>query len=376
MLVERAIKKQIKSKLYKGKLILIYGPRRVGKTTLAKEILREEGGTKYLLCDEPDIRAALTNKTSTELKNFIGNQKIVVIDEAQRVENIGLTLKLLVDNFPEMQIIATGSSSFDLSNKINEPLTGRNFEFHLFPFSIGEIRSVIGDMEIKRRLPEFLNYGLYPEVFLANSYEEKREILKKLATDQLYKDVLMYQEIRKPQVLEGLLSYIALSIKNELNFTKLGVQVEISKETAMSYTRLLEQAFVIFKLTPFFTNKFKEINQLNKFYFFDNGIRNGLLDTFNLEIDKRQDLGGLWENFVLAELVKKKYYENSSGKYFFWRTKNGQELDLVEDFVGYTNGYEIKLSKNLVEKEEAIRTNLSNLKSLAVINKSNFLDFL
>lgn len=373
MYIERSVKKQIQSKLFKGKIILLYGPRRVGKTTLVRQILKDYGSGRYLLCDEPDIRQLLTNKTSTELKTVLGNAKLVVIDEAQRVENIGITLKLLVDTYPDIQIIATGSSSFDLSNKINEPLTGRNYEFHLFPFSYDEIRSSIGEIESKRMLAKMLTYGMYPEIFLGDDSEE---LLKKMTQDQLYKDVLMYQHIRKPQVLDNLLSFLALSVGQEISYSKLAQRLEISRDTVMWYLRLLEQSFIIYRLSPISKNKKKEITRLQKYYFYDVGIRNALINTFSKTLENRIDLGSLWENFIISEKIKKNYNNHTSYTYSFWRTKSGSEIDLIENQTTENcRAFEMKFSKNIVTNRRAFQTEFPNTE-LSVINQENFSDFL
>ena len=373
MYIERSIKNKIESKLFKGKAIILYGPRRVGKTTLAKQIMRENGGGKYLLCDEPDIAKALTNKTSTEIKSLVGDAKFVVIDEAQRVENIGVTIKLIVDNYPDIQVIATGSSSFDLSNKINEPLTGRNYEFHLFPFSINEIKSAYGNIETKRMLDKMLTYGTYPEIFLGDDSED---LLKKMAQDQLYKDVLMYQDIRKPQVLDGLLKYIALSTGQEVSYSKIAQGLEVSKETVMWYLRLLEQAFLIYRLSPIAKNKKKEIIRLQKYYFYDVGIRNAIINDFKLDVISRADIGALWENFVISEKIKESYNIGKDNKFYFWRTKDGAEIDFLE----YANednikAYEIKLSKNRASAAASFKKEFPAT-SLEIINKENFVDMI
>ncbi len=247
-MIKRTIQKIIEDNLFEGKIIIIYGARQVGKTTLVKEILKNhDKKTLYINCDEPDFRNQLLNKTSTELKAFIGDNEIVVVDEAQRVENIGLTLKLIVDNYPEIQIIATGSSSFDLANKINEPLTGRKYEFHLQPFSLEEISKDLNRFEKNRLLERRIIYGLYPEIINNPNEAEKR--LKEITKSYLYKDLLQFLDIRNSDMLYLLLQAIALQIGNEVSYNELARTLKIDKKTVHRYILILEQAFIIYQLT-------------------------------------------------------------------------------------------------------------------------------
>ncbi len=320
----------ILQKLFKNKIIIIYGPRQAGKTTLCKEIQKKYPDSKILTCDDPNIANNLEPKSVEEILKYFDNKKLIIIDEAQRVENIGLTLKLLVDAHPEIQIIATGSSSFDLANKVNEPLTGRNWKFYLFPLSLKEL-SVTYGAELKSKLEDLLIFGSYPEIVSAQ--ENKKEILKNLASDYLYKDLLSYEGIRKPRTLFDLLRLLALNVGNEVSYSKIASDLSISRETVRSYIGILEQAFIIFTLPPLHKHKSKEISRLNKIYFYDNGIRNALLDSFK-QLEKRNDVGALFENFFMSEKMKQHYYRNSENKMYFWRTKQGQEIDLVEEYRG------------------------------------------
>jgi len=323
----------ILEKLFKNKIIIIYGPRQAGKTTLCKEIQKKYPDSKIITCDDPNIANNLEPKSAEELKKYFGNNKLIIIDEAQRVENIGLTLKIIVDSFPDIQVVATGSSSFDLANKVNEPLTGRNWKFYLFPLSIKELFLAYG-ATLKNRLSDLLVFGSYPEV--VSTADSKKEILKNLASDYLYKDLLSYEGIRKPKVLFDLLRLLALNVGNEVSYSKLANDLSISRETVRSYIGILEQAFIIFTLPPLHKHKSKEISRLNKIYFYDNGIRNALLDNFE-PIEKRSDLeiGSLFENFFMAEKMKQYFYRKIDNKMYFWRTKQeGQEIDLVEEYKG------------------------------------------
>ena len=334
--VKRIIEDQIKEKLFKGKVVILYGPRRVGKTTLVKRLINEYEG-KYFLCEEPDIKEALTNKTSSEMKKFLGDSKIIVLDEAQKIENIGTSLKLLVDNFPEMQIIATGSSSFDLANKINEPLTGRNWEFHLYPFSIEELVNSFGELESKRLIDYFLIFGCYPEV--VDSANDREDILEKITNDYLYKDILSYEGIRKPEILKKILKALALQIGNQVSYSEISRIVEASRETVMSYIDILEKAFIIFKLPPLTKRKRDEIKFMNKIYFYDTGILNTLIQNYNMP-NIRKDIGHIFENFFIAEKLKERAYHKIKNSIYFWRTKDGQEIDFIEE---YRSGEEYKI---------------------------------
>ncbi len=320
----------ILEKMFKNKIIIIYGPRQSGKTTLCKEIQKKYPNSKILTCDDPNIANNLEPKSVEELLKYFDNKKLIIIDEAQRVENIGLTLKLLIDARPDIQIIATGSSSFDLANKVNEPLTGRNWKFYLFPLSIKELSLAYGS-QLKNKLEDLLIFGSYPEVVSAQ--ENKKEILKNLASDYLYRDLLSYEGIRKPKVIFDLLRLLALNVGNEVSYSKICSDLSISRETVRSYIGILEQAFIIFTLPPLHKHKSKEISRLNKIYFYDNGIRNALLDNFE-SLGKRADIGALFENFFIAEKFKQHYYKNPDNKMYFWRTKQGQEIDLVEEYKG------------------------------------------
>ncbi len=320
----------ILDKLFKGKIIIIYGPRQAGKTTLCKEIQKKYPNSRILTCDDPNIANSLEPKSVSELQKILGDNRLIIIDEAQRVENIGVTLKIIADSQSDTQIIATGSSSFDLANKINEPLTGRNWKFYLFPLSLKELSLTYGP-ELRSKIVELLVFGSYPEVVA--TAVGKKEILKNLASDYLYKDLLSYEGIRKPKVLFDLLRLLALNVGNEVSYSKLASDLSINRETVRSYIGILEQAFIVFTLSPLHKHKSKEISRLNKVYFYDNGIRNALLDNFE-PLDKRNDIGQLFENFFIAEKVKQFYYKHPENKIYFWRTKQGQEIDLVEEYRG------------------------------------------
>lgn len=368
----RLLRPAIEANLFKGKIIVIYGARQVGKTTLVREILREyPERALYLNCDEPDVRDSLTDKTSTQLRLLLGGKSLVAIDEAQRVRNIGLTLKLLADNFPEVQVIATGSSSFELSNTITEPLTGRKVEFRLYPLSVAELLSRETPLENRRLLEHRLRFGLYPGVV---SSDDPAAAIREIATSYLYRDVLEYQTVRNPEILRRLLQALALQIGGEVSYTELAGLLGIDKGTVARYLALLEQAYIIFQLPPFSRNLRKELGKLRKVYFYDTGVRNALINNFN-PLELRQDVGALWENFVISERIKFNQNRLRAVNAYFWRTYSGAELDYLEEEGGRLVGFECKWT------EERWRPPATFLEAypdsqLHLVHRGNYLEFL
>lgn len=373
MIIKRTIQNAIKKSLFKGKVVIIYGSRQVGKTTLVKEILKNyPKNSEYYNCDEIDIRQALTDKTSTELKTFFAGKKLAILDEAQRIKNIGLTLKIIADNFPDIQIIATGSSSFDLSNEISEPLTGRKLEFYLYPFSLQELKNVYSKLELKRLLERRIIYGMYPEVVLNESNAKTN--LKTLVSSYTYKDILQYQKIKSPEVLEKLLQALALQVGNEVSYNELAGLVGVDKNTVSNYVQILEKAFIIFRLSPFSRNLRNELKKLRKIYFYDTGIRNALINNLN-PMDLRQDAGCLWENFVINERVKENSNNSFDKNIYFWRSRQGQEIDYIEEEAGKLDAFEIKWKEDKFKKPTIFLDHYSNSK-ISLINKNNFEKFI
>ena len=373
-MIKRELESILKKQFFKGKVLVLYGARQTGKTTLLKELIKEfPDDSVYLNCDQPNIAAQLSNKTSEELNFLTGNKKIIFIDEAQRVENIGLSLKLLIDNYPEKQIVATGSSSFDLVNKINEPLTGRKFEYHLSPFSLRELLPKYQNLlTLSAHLEQRIIYGMYPDV--VENLSDTKEILFNLTTSYLYKDVFEWQQIRKPDLIIKLLKAIALQLGNEVSYYELSKILGVSKETIISYISLLEKAFVVFRLGAFNRNLRTELSKKIKIYFWDTGIRNALINSFN-PLSDRQDVGALWENFMISERFK---HNEIAGKYsssYFWRTTTQQEIDYIEEYDGMLHAYEFKWNKRKKAKLPRSFNTAYPENSFEIINRENFYGF-
>lgn len=340
-MIPRLLLRIVQENLSNPKALLLLGPRQTGKTTMVKNILEShQASTLYLNADEPLVRERLAGASTERLREIIGASKLIVIDEAQRVHNIGLTLKLITDQFPGVKLIATGSSSLDLANEINEPLTGRKFEFHLFPVSWQEWAGHVGVLAAENGLEQRLLFGMYPDV-LNNPGQEKR-ILANLAGEYLYKDLLSFGMIRKPAILEKLLQALALQIGSEVSFNELANLLQVNKETVIQYTDLLEKAFVIFRLSPLRRNLRQEISTSRKFYFYDTGIRNALIGNFS-PLSLRTDTGAIWENFLLSERLKYNHYgERLFVNRYFWRMVRGREVDYVEETDGHFTAFEFK----------------------------------
>jgi len=373
MLIERTIRKHIENRMFKGKVIVVYGARQVGKTTMIRDIEARYGENKplYLNCDEPDIRMLLSNKTSTELKSTIGAHQLVLIDEAQRVPDIGLTLKLMADSLPDIQVIATGSSSFELSSSVVEPLTGRKYEFYLFPLSVQELVSSETPLEFKRLLETRLIMGMYPEII--TNPDESVDLIRELAGSYLYKDILNYRGLRSPEALERLLQALALQVGGEVSYNELSSIVGIDKKTVDTYIQILEKAFVIFRLNPFSRNLRNELKKLRKIYFFDTGIRNAVIRNLN-PVHLRQDAGHLWENFLISERMKYNLNNKIHVNAYFWRSHQQQEIDYLEERGGALSGFEMKWGK---KKHRIPKIFLSTYKGSTIekVDRDNFMQF-
>lgn len=341
-MVERQLAERIKSKFFKGKAILLFGPRQAGKSTLAEAFMQKsQQPWLYLNGDEADVRTQLTNTTSTKLKAIFGTNKLVLIDEAQRMSNIGLTLKLITDQIKDVQVVATGSSAFELANAANEPLTGRKYEYFLFPLSFGEMVANHGLLVEKRLIEHRMIFGYYPEI--VSKPGEEKELLKLLAGSYLYKDLLMLEQVKKPVLIEKLLKALALQLGSEVNYHELSQMVEADKATVEKYIDLLEKAYVVFRLPAYSRNVRTELKKAKKIYFYDCGIRNAIVGNFN-GLVSRTDTGALWENYVIAERMKWLSYAEVDFKHYFWRTIRQQEIDFVEESTGQMLAMECKWS--------------------------------
>lgn len=353
------------------KAIVLLGPRQVGKTTLVTQLV-ENRKVLVLNGDDPRTRLNLDNASLNYLLNLIGDYDVLVIDEAQRVENIGLSVKMLVDAGLQKQIIITGSSSLDLGNKINEPLTGRKWEHRMFPLSWNEVRNHYGFAKAEERFEEFLIYGMYPEVV---SEKRKQKILLQLSGSYLYRDVLELVNIKKPDLLLKLLNALALQLGSEVSYNELSKILSVDRMTVVNYIDLLEKAYVIFRLYPYSTNQRNEITSKPKVYFYDNGIRNAIIGQFG-PLAGRQDTGALFENFFISEKIKRHGYDDFYGKAYFWRNTQQAEIDFLEIIEGGFSVYEIKYSPNKNVRFPKAFVERYNPEKQIVINSRNFWEYL
>lgn len=339
-MISRLLQKTIESRLFAGKAIIVIGARQVGKSTLFKLILeKQDYKALQLNCDEPEVRDMLSNINTAELRLLIADNRIVVIDEAQRVENIGMTLKLITDNFPDVQLLVTGSSSFELQDKLNEPLTGRKYEYHLYPISTAELMASNGLLGVKQTLEQRLVYGSYPDIL--NHADDAKELLMNLAGSYLYKDLLTLESVRRPVLLGKLLTALALQVCSEVSYNELAQTVGTDNKTIEKYIGLLEKCYIVFRLNGFNRNLRTELKKSKKIYFFDNGIRNAILQNF-APLSLRQDAGALWENFIISERIKRNHYSGRYVNNYFWRTTQQQEIDYVEECDGQFSIFEMK----------------------------------
>jgi uncharacterized protein len=378
----RQILSNITKWLDNGKIAIIYGTRQVGKTTLTKEIVKyyleqgyPESDIKIMNGDYAQTQTQLSVQDLEPLKQLVSNKKILIIDEAQRIQNIGLTLKIIYDHFPGLKIVTTGSSSFELANKINEPLTGRNMKFMLLPLSFEELSQKASIFELKYNLQNQLIYGSYPDVLALQSKEEKESYLAMLSGDYLYKDILAWENIRKPEILNKLLKYLALQVGSTITYTNIGNNLDINSRTIEKYIDLLEKCFVIFKLHAFSRNTNSELNRSFKIYFWDLGIRNSLINSYGL-MDSRIDTGAIWENYCVLERIKFNRNNAKNRNYYFWRNYQQHEVDFIEEYDGKICGYEFKYSKDQINKGSYNFTKDYPEATLELVNKDNIDTFL
>lgn len=336
----RYLEDQVEASLKEGLVVIIYGARQVGKTTLARKIMSHYDRALYVNGDEVVERIRLQNQSAQILKDYFGDAELVVIDEAQRIENVGLTAKLIHDTYPEIKLLLTGSSSLDLANKIKEPLTGRSREFNLYPLSLDEIGST--NQEKLKALDRALIYGSYPGTW-GMSLDNAAETLRLLATNYIYRDAFALQTIFDDTVMYNLLQLLAFQMGNEVSYNELATTLQISRDTAMRYVDLLEKARIIYRLRQYRRNERSVIGKLRKIYFYDLGVRNGLINNFN-GIKLRDDRGALWENFCLNERQKAQQRARVYTRQFYWRNRSKQEIDLIEESSGTIKAFECKFS--------------------------------
>ncbi len=365
----RIIENRIKEKIGDGKAIVVIGARQVGKTTLLTDILKDKNYL-FLDADDPSTRSLLRGPTTEQIRTFISDYKYIFLDEAQRIPGIGLTLKIITDQFKTVQLFVSGSSSFNLGNELNEPLTGRKWEYELFPISWEEYENRIGFIKSEQQIENRLLYGLYPEVI--NNQGKEQETLKNLVNSYLYRDILAFSDIRKPEVLEKLLQALALQMGSEVNYNELSGLIGINKITIQKYIDILEKGYIVFRLNSFSRNIRNEIKQNRKIFFYDNGIRNMIIGNFN-QLDLRVDRGALWENFLVSERRKQNLYKDTFAKMYFWRTKQQQKINYIEERNGQISGFEFKWNNkktkfplNFIETYKA--------KGI-VIDRNNFREF-
>lgn len=356
------------------KVLVIYGPRRIGKTTLLKKLLEKKD--RYLSVSGEDIQVQhyLSSQSIDILKSFVGNHHLLVVDEAQKVPHIGLNLKLLIDHVPNLQIIVTGSSSFDLANQLGEPLTGRKRTFKMFPLSQMEIGTTENSAQTRANLEERLIYGSYPEVILTKDQQTKKEYLSELISSYLYKDILELDGVRKAKKISQILQLLAFQIGKEVSLSEIGQQLGLHKGTVERYIDLLEKSFVLINVQGFSRNLRKEISKQSRYYFYDLGVRNAIINQFNT-LSLRNDIGQLWENYAIIERLKKQEYQRILSNNYFWRTYNQQQIDWVEERDGQLDGYEMKWQsmKGKAPSEWLKNYPHANFK---IIHTENYLDFI
>ncbi len=372
-MINRILEDKIKGRLGENKAIVIMGARQVGKTTILKNMFLDGDNTMWLNGDESDVRALFENINATRISSIVGKKTTLIIDEAQRIEDIGLKLKLITDQLPHIQLIATGSSSFDLANKVNEPLTGRKWEYNMYPLSFAEMVNHNGLLDEKRLIPHRLVFGYYPDV--VNNIGEEKDILKQLSDSYLYKDILAWEQINKPDKLIKLLQALAYQVGSQVSYNELGQLCGLDSKTVEKYILLLEQAYIIFRLGSFSRNLRNELKSSRKIFFYDNGIRNSLIANFS-QVEMRTDVGALWENYLVSERMKHNSYSNNWANSWFWRTTQQKEIDYLEDSDGHISAYEFKWNPNAKVKTPTQFTKAYPDASFKVISPENVEEFL
>lgn len=371
-LLERFYK--IDKYLKPNKVLVFYGPRQVGKTTLLQEFLKKTK-LRYKFDSGENIKtqATLSSQDFDKIFRYASNYELIIIDEAQKIPNIGMGLKILVDHKPGIKIIVTGSASFELAGQIGEPLTGRKRTLILFPLSQMELKKEYNNYELEERVEEWLVFGSYPAVITAKNRSEKRVVLEELVESYLFKDILELERVKSPKTLLDLLSLLALQVGSEVSTTELATQLGIDYKTVFRYLDLFEKSFILYNLRGYSRNLRKEVRKKGKYYFYDNGIRNAVISNFN-DLDIRNDVGQLWENFMVIERLKKQSYKSISANNYFWRTWDQKEIDWVEEREGKLFGYEFKWNNQKIKLPKEFLETYKEA-SIEVINQDNYLDF-
>lgn len=359
-----------------NKVLAIFGPRRSGKTTLAKQYLEN---TKYKYSyytgDDISIHEKLGSQNLKKLKDFVGTDELIVIDEAHLIPNIGIGLKIMVDNIPNIRIIITGSSSFELAKQVGDPLVGRKFTYLLYPLSFLELKKTLSNIEMDEQLEDALVYGMYPEVLATKGNDEKIKVLREITNSYLFKDILIFEGINNSKILLNLLELLAFQIGSEVSLSELGNSLNIDKKTVARYLELLEKTYIITPLRPYFINRRNSVIKKNKYYFLDLGVRNTVIGNYN-PISKRDDIGKLWENFLVIERIKKQEYQPIYSNNYFWRSHTNKEIDWVEMRDGKLFGFEFKWGKNKTTNEKMWLKSYPTEAMFEKVDKENYISFI
>ena len=377
--IQRVLEKKLPGLLQEGKVLLIYGPRRAGKTTLINDFLAtlpepDRGDSLFLSGENRIIQDTFSSQSIESLRSAVGAHRLLVIDEAQHIPNIGLNLKLIVDHIPGIRVFASGSASFALAQQVGEPLTGRKFTVHLYPVWAREIIDAYSELFFRETLERYLIYGSYPELFRLPSDTERARYMNELIDSYLFRDILALENVRNPKKLRDLLTLLAFQIGREVSLSELGTQLELNKQTVFRYLDLLEQSFVILNIRGFSRNLRKEVTKTSRYYFYDNGVRNALINNFN-PLSLRDDIGMLWENYLVMERIKKQHYRDIFSNNYFWRTYDQKEVDFVEERDGKLYGHEFTWNEHAKKPPREWLATYSNA-SFEVITRENYLPFI
>jgi len=375
--IPRALAPELIQKLGAAqRAVVVYGARQVGKTTLVKKILSQlPYRALEVNADEERFFDVLTSRDARKLKALVEGYDLLFLDEAQRIPDIGINLKILIDNCPDLRIIVTGSSSLELATSISEPLTGRKWTYQLFPIAQLELRQEFNSIELEQMLEDRLVWGSYPDIFNLSGTQDRAKYLRELSSDYLYKDILKLADIRNPEKIRSLLKLLAFQIGQEVSLNELSNSLDLSVETVARYIDLLEQSFVLFKLSGFSRNLRKEVTKSKKYFFYDLGIRNAIIDNFN-GLGERNDVGALWESFLISERIKSRSYVQKGGSSYFWRVYTGAEIDYVEDTDGKLSAFEIKYKpRRKIRAPESFQREYPNA-SWSLITNENWQDFI